>query len=411
MKSSAGAVVVGSGALGLSAALHLAQLGLRNVVVAEQYEPGSQTSPRAAGLFKLIQPDQTRTALARLSVHKVLHFEQETGVSLPVVQSGSIMMARTPEHAAMIEAEVAQSRRWGIEIETVDASEARRLMPFLGGTGVQAACYVPGDVYIEEPASLLQAYLAAATQRGVHVYAQTRVTAIRLQGDAVAAVVTEAGEIETPIVVDAAGAWARGVGALARAEIPVAPVRHQLYITAPITGIAAEQPILRVVDAAVYVRPARGGLMLGGFEADPLPLDPRAAGPDFTAGDVPLDLAVLQSLTASVLDQVPALHDAPIQEHRGGLFTMTPDGRFLVGPVRGVRGLWCATGCNGSGFSSSPALGQVLAEWIVEGAPSIDLSILQPGRFAPGAFDDDRLRQAGTWQYAHYYDPAASQPA
>src|SRR5690348_10267182 len=95
MGTSADAVVIGAGALGLSAALHLAGLGLRNVVVVEQYEPGSQTSPRAAGLFKLIQPDATRTELARLSVHKVLHFEQETGVPLPVVQSGSIMMART----------------------------------------------------------------------------------------------------------------------------------------------------------------------------------------------------------------------------------------------------------------------------------------------------------------------------
>src|SRR5690348_2839194 len=173
MKTSAGAVVVGSGALGLSAALHLAQLGLRDVVVAEQYEPGSQTSPRAAGLFKLIQPDQTRTALARLSVQKVLHFEQETGVPLPVVQSGSIMMACTPQHAAMIEAEVTQSRRWGIEIETVDSDEARRLTPFLDGAGAPATYYVPGDVFIEEPASLLQAYLAAAMQRGVQVHAQT----------------------------------------------------------------------------------------------------------------------------------------------------------------------------------------------------------------------------------------------
>lgn len=410
MMTRADAVVIGAGALGLSAALHLAQLGLRDVVVVEQYAPGSQTSLRAAGLFKLIQPDRTRTELARLSVHKALRFAEEMGGALPVVRSGSVMLARTADHAALIRAEVEQSRAWGIVIEEIDGNEARRLLPFLTSGGIAAACYVPGDVYIEEPSSLLDAYLEAATRRGVQVRAHTRVTGIRLHGGEVAAVVTSGGEIETPIVVDAAGAWARGVGELAHAKVPVAPVRHQLYITAPISGIVAEQPIVRIIDAAVYVRPARGGLMLGGFEADPLAMDPRAEGPSFSAEDVPLDVTVLKRLEGPVVDQVPALRDATIQEHRGGLFTMTADGRFLVGPVPGVRGLWCATGCNGSGFSSSPALGQILAEWIVAGAPSIDLSILQPGRFAAGSFDDDALRAAGTWQYAHYYDPIASRP-
>jgi len=95
-----------------------------------------------------------------------------------------------------------------------------------------------------------------------------------------------------------------------------------------------------------------------------------------------------------------------VREHRGGLFTMTTDGRFLVGPAPEVRGFWSATGCNGSGFSLSPAIGQVLAEWITAGTPSIDLSALEPARFAGAALDDERLRAAAVWQYAHYYDPA-----
>jgi len=103
---------------------------------------------------------------------------------------------------------------------------------------------------------------------------------------------------------------------------------------------------------------------------------------------------------------VPALRDAPVQEHRGGLFTMTPDGQLIVGPHPDVRGFWIATGCNGSGFSLSPGIGQVLAEWVVGGEPSIDLTACAPARFQAQLFDEGQLRSQGVWQYAHYYEPS-----
>jgi glycine/D-amino acid oxidase-like deaminating enzyme len=220
-------------------------------------------------------------------------------------------------------------------------------------------------------------------------------------------VLTDRGELATPVVVDAAGAWARWVGELAKAIVPVMPVRHQLFITKPIAAVEATQPILRIIDSAVYVRPARGGLMLGGFEADPLPLEVRGQGQHFSIQDLPLDLRVLHRLSAMVEGNVPALRGVPVDEHRGGLFTMTPDGQLIVGPHPTVRGFWVATGCNGSGFSLSPGVGQVLAEWVVEGVPSIDLTSCAPDRFRSRAFDDEQLRSAGVWQYAHYYEPAA----
>jgi 4-methylaminobutanoate oxidase (formaldehyde-forming) len=199
--------------------------------------------------------------------------------------------------------------------------------------------------------------------------------------------------------------WARQVGDSARVNVPVAPVRHQLYITQPLVGVDPNYPILRFADAAVYVRAARGGLMLGGFESDPLAVDPRREREDFSVDDLPLDIKVLERQTESVLSQVPALQDIEVAEHRGGCFTMTTDGRFLAGPAPELRGFWLATGCNGTGFSLSPAIGQVLAEWIVGGAPSIDVTSLAPARFASTFFTDEELRDAGVWQYAHYYDP------
>jgi len=208
------------------------------------------------------------------------------------------------------------------------------------------------------------------------------------------------------VVVDAAGAWVRQVGALAGARVPAAPVRHQLMITEPIAGVAASAPITRVLDHAVYLRPARGGLMVGGFEARPLPVDPRIEPPGFDTDSVPLDLGVLRQMTRDVAGQVPVAGQARVAEHRGGMFTMSPDGRFLAGPVPEIPGLWVASGCNGSGFSSSPAIGEVLAGWIATGQPGRDMSALAPSRFGPLA--DEVLVERGVWQYAHYYDPAGA---
>jgi glycine/D-amino acid oxidase-like deaminating enzyme len=146
--------------------------------------------------------------------------------------------------------------------------------------------------------------------------------------------------------------------------------------------------------------------MFGGFEPEPLPLDPRDQPASFTTDDVPLDAGVLRKLAARVAPEVPAAGSAPVAEHRGGLFTMSPDGRFVVGPAPGVAGLWVASGCNGSGFSSSPAIGEALASWITTGAPPAGLAELAPGRYE--TLPDEVLVRRGLWQYAHYYDPVSS---
>lgn len=400
-------VVIGTGAFGLSSAYHLAALGAGRVVALDRFAPASQTSPRAAGLFKLIQTDETRSRLARLSVEILDGFEAATGVPMPHVRSGSLLAARTAEHAAMVQREAADSRHWGVEVELIDGAAARRLVPYLSGDDFLAVCHVPGDIYVEEPATMLAAYRQAAEHLGVVVEGRAPVTGIRLERGRVAGVVTPRGEIRTERVVDAAGAWAAAVGELAGVRVPVAPVRHQLLITEPVAGIEAEAPITRIVDAAVYVRPARGGLMMGGFEADPLPLDPRLAGADFMIEQTPLDRRVLDRCTDAVADVVPALVGAEVAEHRGGLFTMTADGDFLIGPAPGVDGFWLATGCNGSGFSLSSGIGRVLAEWLIGGEPPFDVRSLDPARVAAAPADADALVKAGIWQYANYYTPRA----
>ncbi len=394
-------MVIGAGALGLSTALHCAMSG-RSVAVVERCTAGSQASGRAAGLFKSVQADEPRTRLARRSITKAATFADWAGAPLAVARSGSFLIARTGPHREFLRRELDQSRRWGADVREVTQA---KLSYFHPGPD-DFALWCPEDVYIEEPASLIQACLAACQRHGAVVAENEPVVGIPVTAGRVAGVETEHRAIAAPVVVDAAGAWVRHVARLAGARVSVATVRHQLMITAPVGDVDPADPIVRVVDVAVYLRPARGGLMIGGFEPDPLPVDPRDQPASFTTDDVPLDLGVLRRLAAQVTAEAPAAGTAPVAEHRGGLFTMSPDGRFVAGPVPDLPGLWVASGCNGSGFSSALALGEALATWITSGTPPPDLAAFSPARFGP--LPDDTLVSRGLWQYAHYYDPLTS---
>ena len=396
-------VVIGAGALGLSTALHCALAG-RSVVVTERHAAGSQASGRAAGLFKSVQADELRTRLARRSIARAVTFADWAGVPLEVARSGSFLIARTARHAGFLREELAQSRRWGAEVREAEPGQLAGLS-YYRPAGDHFALWCPEDLYIEEPATLVAAYLAACRLHGAVVAENDPVVGIPVTNGRAAGVEMAGRAVTAPVVVDAAGAWVRQVAGLAGGFVPVAPVRHQLLITAPAPGVDPADPITRVVDAAVYLRPARGGLMIGGFEPGPLPVDPRHQPPSFTTDDMPLDLGVLRRLAGQVTTEAPVTTAAPVAEHRGGLFTMSPDGRFVAGPVPGVAGLWVASGCNGSGFSSSPALGEALAAWITGETPRPGMTDLAPGRFGP--LTDDVLVTRGLWQYAHYYDPVA----
>jgi glycine/D-amino acid oxidase-like deaminating enzyme len=406
MATKADVAVIGAGAFGLSVALHCALRG-RSVVVLDRATAGSQASRRSAGLFKSVQSDALATSLSRHSMDKVLSFEEWAGVPLAVHRSGSLLIARTEKHKAILREEMERSRAWGVELAETDPDGQAA---YYQASGSEFAVWCPQDVYVEEPASLIEAYLAACRLRDVQVFEGEAAVAVLAAGGRVTGVETTARHVEAPVVVDAAGAWVRQVAEMARGPFPrckvaVAPFRHQLLITQPTAEVDVSDPIVRVVDAAVYLRPARGGLMFGGFEPDPLPLDPRLQHDSFSTDDMPLDLGLLRRMAGQVAEEIPLAGEAPVANLRGGLFTMTPDGRFVAGPIPDVPGLWVASGCNGSGFSFSPAIGEALADWITSDSRSAVASI---GPYAPSRFGhvtDDYLIKQGAWQYTHYYDP------
>lgn len=406
--SRADAVVVGSGALGASTAYHLVRAGLQ-VVLLDKAGIASQTSPRAAGLSGTLRSGDLMTRIAADAVSRIGTFERDTGEPLVFHQPGSLKVARREDHAAQLEEEAQRGRRLGLDVALVSLEEARSLMPFLRTEGVRAVMHMRTDVYLE-PRQIPEGYARACARLGAAVLPHTRVEEIVTEGGAVSGVRTGCGEIRAPVVVDAAGGWLRQVAALGGSGVGVVPTRHQLMVTVPLPGVRPDLPITRVIDANVYVRPERGGLMLGGYEPDPLQIDMRDVPPGFGIEDLALDLAVLRALASSVEAQFPVFRDAALQDHRGGLPTMTADGEHVLGPAPGLPGLWVIGGCCVGGLSTAPALGALLAEWIARGEPGMDLSDMAPGRLATG-LPEAELRERCRLQYAHHYWSPETMPA
>ena len=397
-------MVIGSGALGSSVAFHLAKAGLAPVALVDKHEIASQTSPRAAGLTSQIRQSELMTRLATMAVEKIKNFTIETGEPLIYFQSGSLKIARTAEHQQQLQRDVARGQKLGVDIDFVSPAKARELMPFFEPVDVRAITYVPGDLYME-PGQLPRGYANATARLSGVLLPNTTVTGFVAEGGAITKVITDKGEIRTPIVVDAAGAWARLVAGLAKLRVGAIPTRHQLIITDPILGVEPHQPIARVIDCNVYIRPADGGLMLGGYESDPLQFDMANLPAGFGIDDLPLDVSVLHRLAGMVRDQFPIFRNITVKEHRGGLPTMTADGEHIVGPLPELRGFYVAGGCCVGGLTIAPIIGEMLAEWILSGKPPVDLSPLSPARNAVQTMAEDALLEDCRQRYARHYWP------
>jgi 4-methylaminobutanoate oxidase (formaldehyde-forming) len=313
-----------------------------------------------------------------------------------------LKIARRAEDVPVVEADAARGERLGLDVEQLDADEARRRHRLLRTDGVRSALWVGDDLYFD-PAQVAIGFARGAEARGATMLPHTTVTRVNVEDERVESVETDAGTIRTPVVVDAAGAWTRQVAEASGIHIPLVPTRHQLFVTEPIDGVSADLPIVRIMDAAVYVRPCEGGLLWGGYEEAPRMFEMDALGPRFRIPDTPLDADVLRGLAEDVRPQLPILSEAKPREHRGGLPTMTADGQHIVGPAPAARGFFIAGGCNVAGLSVSPAIGEALAAWIVDGQPPLDLEPLSVRRFASTSMSEDQLRRDAAWEYRHFY--------
>jgi 4-methylaminobutanoate oxidase (formaldehyde-forming) len=395
-------IVIGSGGLGAATAYYLAQRGVAPVALVDQHAIGSQTSPRAAGMLSALRTSDLMTSLITRAAAQLKGFSTETGQPLDWVQSGSLKVARRAQDDAVLERDLARGQRCGLDVERVSPQDARRLHPFLETAGVVGVLRIGDDLYFE-PSQVARGFARGAQMRGVTVLPHTRVRRVLIEHGQVTGVDTAAGVLRAPCVVDAAGAWTRQVAAASGITVPLVPTVHQLVVTAPVPGARPDLPMVRIMDAAVYLRPSAGGFLWGVFEEDPRFYAMEALGDRFDVQDLPLDAAVLERAARAVADQLPVLQQVPVREQRGGLPTMTADGQHILGPAPDVRGFFFASGCNVAGLSIAPALGDALAAWIVEGTPPVDLTPLSVERFGATSWPEDALRRQAAWQYRHFY--------
>ena len=395
-------IVIGSGGLGAATAFYLVKRGARRVVLVDKYEIGSQTSPRAAGMVSCVRKSKLMIELMKLAADRIERFTQETGQPLDWVRSGSLKVARRAQDVAVIEDDIVRGRRLGLDVERISPEEAHRLNPFLEPEGVAAVMRVGDDMYFD-PSQVAVGFARGAQAGGATLLPHTAVTRVLIEQGAVAGVETNRGTIHGSIVVDAAGAWTRQIAEASGLRIPLVPTAQQLFVTDPLPGVRADLPMVRIMDAAVYVRPCDGGFLWGVYEEDPRFFEMDSLGEKFQIKDMRLDAAVLWRYADDVKQQLPVLLKAHVREHRGGIPTMTADGQHFVGPIPAPRGFFFASGCNVAGLSIAPALGDALAAWILEGSPPMDLAPLAATRFAPGPWSEAELRQRARWQYRHFY--------
>ena len=396
-------LIVGGGIWGLSTAYHLAKFGQQGVRVLERNEEiAGETTPQAAGLVGQIRSSATMLRAIEYALELFSQFPKETGHETGLRQTGSLMVALTPERMEAYAHQIERAHQNGIEADFVSHAEMARLAPALDVSQVEGGFFVPNDGYVD-PRQCAHAYAAAARDLGVQIELGTSVTGFRVHNDRVIGVETESGFIASNRVVITAGPWggilARKVGATAAMQ----PIRHQRAYTVPVSGIPDQHPAVRVTDVSCYLRPEKGGYLYGFFEPNPISIDLEAMPANFRTQDIEPPVEVMAEARRRLVPIFPILRDLEIAEYRQGVTTFAPDGAYLIGPVPGVNGLFLATGCAALGIAGSAAVGRWLAKWVMNGDPGEDLTDFGHGRFGAHAADQEWLRRESEQFYANYY--------
>lgn len=393
--------IVGGGILGCASAWHLARAGVRDVVVLERGALNAATTSQAAGLIGQLRTSAVKTAIVRQTLADIATLAAE-GRPTGFRRTGSLRLALSDERELEVREQVAAARRFGVEVELVSAKDVARLAPGVSVPDQRVAAWLPGDGYAE-PYTLASAYSESARALGVRLLTGRAVTALRVRGGRVVGVATADGDVAAEVVVVAAGAWTATLTAAAGAAVPVYPVRHQAWVTAPMEWVGASFPVIRIPDRWAYLRPEVGGLMFGFFETTPVGVDPDVLPSGFTIERVPRDPGVMTAYAGGLVEVVPGLDDAPIVGGTAGLPTFTPDGQFVVGALDGAAGLLVASGCCAHGIAGAGGVGRAVAEAVLDDAPTIEPAPLRASRFGAKLSDRTWVRVASEATYAGYY--------
>jgi 4-methylaminobutanoate oxidase (formaldehyde-forming) len=401
VKRSARAVVIGGGVGGCSILYWLARVGWDDVVLCERADLTSGSTFHSAGLVGQLRGSLSLTKMMMNSVELYRRLGEEVGLETGWHEVGSLRLASSQERMEELSRQAGWAKTFGLPLELVSADEAQRLFPPMSTEGVLGAAYLPTDGYID-PSQLTQALAEGARRRGAEIYTNTRVTGIAVERGRVAGVVTDKGEIETEIVVNAGGMFAGEIGRLAGVNVPIIPMAHEYLITKP-SGVPLDVPTMRDPSLLVYFRGESGGLVMGGYERNPAPWSLDGIPADFNGKLLAEDWPRFEELMENALVRVPELGDAEVIRLINGPEAFTPDGEFILGPSD-VRGFWVAAGFCAHGLAGAGGMGQLVAEWIVDGVPSLDVWEMDSRRFGRHYESREYTLTRTVEIYSTYYD-------
>jgi glycine/D-amino acid oxidase-like deaminating enzyme len=382
LPSDAGHVIVGAGAVGCSVAAALARAGRSDVLVLDAGADIAQgTTSMGAGMFGLLRDDFDRVVRDVEGLEILRELERDAGISW--VQTGSIRLARSAEGEAGLRRLAELARAAGVAAELVGPADVQRAWNVVDPSRIRLGLYVEHDGEMR-PHRVAAAFRAVAQRAGVAFATGTTVTEIVLgSAGEVAAVRTDRGTVRTPCLINAAGASAAGLARMAGLELPIVPVRHSYFVTAPLATITRPLPHLRFTEEGLYARTREGGVMIGGWERPGAgrSLDPREVPGDRRVPFPALPWTTYEAFADLARDHMPDLDRWPRQAFATGWPTFTPDGQHVVGPSRRVPGLVFAAGCNAHGIAGAPALGVLVAQSLGSTTTPY-LEKLSPDRFA-----------------------------
>ncbi len=373
-------VIIGGGVIGCAIAYHLTRMGKKDVVILEKSGLTHGATWHAAGLVGQLRSSRNITRMLTYSVELYDRLEAETGQAIDWRKYGSLRLACSPEREMENKRALTMARSFGLDMHWLSPAEAQSLFPLMSLEDVRSAIYIPSDGYID-PAGLCQALAKGARDRGAKIEIGVRVTGFRTVNRRIESVLTNAGEWRCETVVNCAGMWGHEIGRLAGLRVPSFAVEHQYLITDPIPDAPKRMPTLRDPDHLVYYKPEVRGLVVGGYEPDTIPFAPDGIPVHFAQELLPGNFERFERLAQLAGKRTPIVNRVGVRQLVNGPIPYSADGDFVMGKAPELDNAFVAAGFL-YGIAAGGGAGRMMAEWIIDGAPSLNLWPLDIRRFS-----------------------------
>ncbi|MBO9192543.1 GcvT family protein [Rhizobium sp. 16-449-1b] len=394
-------VVIGGGIIGCSTAYHLGKLGLTDTVLLERKKLTSGTTFHAAGLVGQLRTSANITQLLGYSVDLYKRLEAETGLGTGWKMNGGLRLACNEERWTEVKRQATTAQSFGLDMQLLTPQEAFDLWPLMTIDDLIGAAYLPTDGQAN-PSDITQALAKGARMAGVSIFEDTEVIDLEIDKGRIRAVITEHGRIECERVVVCAGQWTRNFAARFGVNVPLVSVEHQYIITESF-GVPSNLPTLRDPDRLTYYKEEVGGIVMGGYEPNPIPWATSGIPDGFHYTLLDSNFDHFEQIMEQALGRVPDLENVGVKQLLNGPESFTPDGNFILGEAPELKNFFVGAGFNAFGIASAGGAGMALAEWVSKGEPPYDLWPVDIRRFGRPHFDTDWVRTRTLEAYGKHY--------